>query len=192
MTADENVAIHESVSALAARLPELEWTLSKSSILLNPHALPRGLFRDQLEMTPQTCVDEIKADLHLLSQQGSGQRAFYLARRLMQKINVLVQLCQSQAKQAVLTPLPVFSLDTISTRQQWLKTIKDDMDKLRLQREAIKALFEKSKSKGELERRLKLEAELGEIERRLTLAEETWMREVNQAGNSSLSHNTCS
>ena len=159
-----------SIEALVARLPELEWKLSQQGTTINPTLLPPGLFRDRLELTPQSCAEEVKSDLRDLKRQTNERSAQYLALRIQQKINVLVRLCQMNLNKPAANRQENFGLRAISTRQQWLQTLHDDRAKLQSQQQAIKAsLLEKQNTAVTLS----LQAELGEVERRLTLAKET-------------------
>lgn len=161
-----------SVEALLARLPELEWKLSSLGPTLNPKLLPPGLFRERFELTPHACAEEIRADLYHLKRQTNERSSHYLALRVQQKINVLVRLCQKNADNQVKLKENV-GLRAISTRQQWLQTLRDDQVILQKQQEAIKAALQ---VKQNTDVALNLQAELGEIERRLTLAKETLER----------------
>lgn len=171
----------QSIKQLIERLPELEWKLGVLGNYLNPKLLPRGLFRDHMEMTAQSCIDEIKADLQVLKKQHQEQTAYQVAAKISEKINVLVRICQLHNPQSIPKPAPRLNLETISTRQQWLQTMQDDLAKLTAQQQALlqaQALLEK---KGDTPAKLTLQAELGEVERRLTLIKEAYAKalEVN-------------
>ena len=168
--------INEMVLLLSARLPELSWKLGALDSTLNHKLLPRGLFNYQFEMTPQTCIDEIKANLQAIKNQTNERVAYYLADRVHQKINVLVRLCQIRGKKKPQAAVMSFGVQTITTRQQWLQTLEDDIETLNLQHAALTETLLQRQGMSNLTSILSLQAELGEIERRLTLMNETLMR----------------
>ncbi len=169
--------LDDLVTRLSARLPELEWQLSLQGVVINPAALPPGLFRQRLEMTSQTCVEEIKADLQAINQQDNAKSIQYLSGRIEKKINVLVRLCRQQTVKKSTEQQTHFGVQAISTRQQWLQTMHDEVDMLARQQQALEAalagLMAGNSDPGAV---LTLKAELGEAERRLTLARETLAR----------------
>ncbi len=168
--------INETVRVLSARLPELAWKLGALDSTINPKLLPRGLFNDRFEMTPQSCLDEINANLQALNNQSNERSAHYLALRVHQKINVLVRLCQIRVNKKKETGSMPFGLQSISTRQQWLQTLEDDIANLNRQQQALMRTLLTLQGKGDSTALLNLKAELGEIEQRLTLTNETLLR----------------
>ncbi|MDP3705044.1 MAG: hypothetical protein Q8R24_03940 [Legionellaceae bacterium] len=160
------------IKQLEARLPELEWKLGAIGAYISPKLLPKGLFRDRFELTPQICVDEIKSDLRVLKTKDNDQSAHYLASRVNQKINVLVRLCKTQpvkSSQKATTPL---NLQAMSTRQRWLQTVQEDISRLERQRDALLLSVSTMESRHDVQASLTLQIELGEVERRLTMAVE--------------------
>jgi len=172
--------IHESLQELSARLPELEWKLLALNIPLSSKKLPAGLFLEQFEMTAQTCVDEVKADLRALKSQKNERSARYLAERIRQKINVLVRLCQLHSSKAPPEVKANFSIQAMSTRQQWLQTVQQDIAMLAAQERALQSTLIKLQASGDMQALLNLQSDLGEVERRLTLAQETFARATNK------------
>ena len=170
------MSIHNSVQQLSDRLPELEWKLSLLGGVLNPSLLPRGLFHSRFEWTTQSCIDEIKADLRTMKEHAHDRTAEYLALRVGQKINVLVRICQQQLDKKTPQRQVYFGVQAISTRQQWLKSLQNDIDALSNQQQALAGSVSISKSKNNVQATLSLEKELGEADRRLTLAKETLLR----------------
>ena len=168
--------INESVQVLVARLPELVWKLSTIGSAFNPRLLPRGLFKTQLEMTPQSCIDEINADLQLLNDQKNERSERFIAERVSQKINVLVRLCQINADKKPSGEPLAFGVQEMSTRQQWLENLQEDIVRLSTQQLALAATLSKLNTSQNPQAILGLQAEVGEVERRLTLARETWAR----------------
>jgi len=168
----------ETVQNLSARLPELEWKLKSLNITLTKNKVPANLFHYQFDMTPQTCIAEIKADLQLLSTHSNERSIHYLAQRISQKINVLVQLCQLHVHRKIPERQSNFGIRMISTRQQWLQTIEDDIIRFTEQQQALAATLHELQKNGNQQMILNVQAELGEAERRLTLAQETLARSL--------------
>ncbi|KTD28074.1 MULTISPECIES: hypothetical protein [Legionella] len=161
---------------LASRLPELEWKISALGTALSMTSLPKGLFRPRLEMTAATCINEIKEDIQALAEKRTPLSAYYLAQRIQQKITVLVTLCQLQANKPKVEERPNFGINSISTRQQWLQSLEQEIHRLTAQREAMARTLQQLQNKGNIEAVLQLKVELGEVEKRLTLAQETFAR----------------
>ncbi len=169
-------ALDDDVHRLSARLPELAWRLSMLYSVLNPKLLPRGLFYEQFEMTPQSCIDEINADLQTLNDHDNERSVHYLAKRVSQKINVLVRLCQKQIDKKTTGVSQTFGVQTISTRQQWLITLQEEIARLSAQQLALTTALSQLHQEKNPQTILNLQAEVGEVERRLTLARETLTR----------------
>ena len=160
---------------LCARLPELEWGLSQLGLKFQAKLLPRGLFVCAMELNAQNCIYEIKNDVLVLSQQKQRQRAVYLADRIHQKIEVLVRLCNLQRKKSVaINPAAIFTLDALSTRQQWLSSMQAQVCSLTEQQAAMKQANKiLSRSNESI---LRMDAELGDVTRKLTIAQEALSR----------------
>lgn len=165
--------LNDVLTYLSSRLPELEWKLSLQNKVISPALLPRGLFRSRLELTSQTCIDEIKADLQAIKQQKNEQSALYLAERVGKKINVLVRLCQHKADKKMSERQVTFGVQAIGTRQQWLQTMQNDIDALTRQQESLESALVTLKAENNTQAILNLQVELGKAGRRLTLAKET-------------------
>ncbi len=168
--------IQDIILNLSARLPELEWKLSLAGPGIAPKQLPPGLFLSRHEYTVQSCMDEIKADLQAIRQQNNIQSARYLAERVGKKINVLVRLCQQQLNKKTPESQSEFGVKAIGTRQQWLKTMQEEIDTLTIQHQALAARLADVQAKHNMQATLNLQLELGKAERRLTLAKETLER----------------
>ena len=167
-----------SVQLLSSRLPELEWKLRASHVILNPKLLPRGLFQNRLEMTPQSCIEEIRADLQLLKTQTSERREHYLADKISQKINVLVMLCKPHEHKSKNTP-PTFGIKSLTTRQQWLRSLEEEIERLNHLEKTLVSTLSNHHTHQDSQVRLNLQAELGEVSRCLTLAKETLTRAIS-------------
>lgn len=165
--------IDELLAELTARLPELEWKINGFSSLIQNKNLPRGLFRSGAEFTGMSCIEEIKADIQTLSQQKSTHSAHFLANKIRQKVNVLVTLCQIESRKNTREERAHFGMNMLSTRQQWIATLEQDIEALERQQQAMIKTFEQMQRGSNITAVLSLQAELGEIEKRLTLARET-------------------
>jgi hypothetical protein len=171
--------INEQLAVLTSRLPELEWKISGLSSLISRKSLPRGLFRSNGELTGTVCVEEIKADIHALSRQDNGLSAHYLADRIKQKVNVLVALCQRDSRIKKPEEQVDFGIKMLSTRQQWIQTLEQDISTLLMQQQAMTKALEQMKLNANTTAILGLQGELGEVERRLTLAREALNKAVS-------------
>ena len=169
--------INDLLAELTARLPELEWKISSLSSTISSHRVPRGLFRSGIELTGPACVEEIKAEIHALSQQKNERSAQYLADRIKQKVNVLVALCQIESRKNKPEEKVYFGVKMLSTRQQWIITLEKDISTLEAQQQAMAKALEQLKHSTNTASILSLQRELGEVVRRLTLAREA----LNQA-----------
>ena len=169
-----------SAEALWLRLPELEWKLQSSNTIIHQSLLPRGLFLRQTESNPRLYIEEIRSDILALQQQTNERGAYYLAARVSQKINVLVRLCQLQARKKIPAPKVHFGVQAISTRQQWLQSIEEDVKRLTAQQEALTLALKNRGVKSTPQVLLNLQAELGEVEQQLTMANEALARGVGR------------
>lgn len=162
----------ESVLKLSARLPELLWKLDRMAVPLHANVIPQGMFRSFPDITAKSCIDEIKYDLERLQCQANERSARYLAECISRKINFLVVLCLRQKQTSSSQSINHFGIKAISTRQQWLASLQDDIMALSEQHQALTGQLRLFKEKDDLQSMLTLRAEIGEIERRLTLARE--------------------
>lgn len=169
----------EMVAILSSRLPELLWQMNKLKINVGLKNLPAGLFSHSYDRTPACCINEIKADLNGLKSQMNPRSAHFLVDKIARKINVLVCLCQLQSVKEKTTAPPKFSIQAISTRQQWLQSLETEINALTEQRQALEVQHAEAQQKKEMQKVLSLQSDLGEIERQLTLAKETWKKAVS-------------
>ena len=167
--------VEDLCEQVCSRLPELEWRLSKLGTALHAGILPRGLFKPALKLDAEHCIADIKNDVVVLSKQKQRQRAYYLADRIHQKIEVLVRFCNLQRNKTDLSNRSsVFTLDAMSTRQQWLSDMQAQVSQLAEQQAALKQAVHLQR--GSAESRLLLAAELGDVTQKLTLAQESLSR----------------
>lgn len=170
-------SIQELCDQVCARLPELEWRLGQFRGILHAGLLPRGLFRPTLELDAQHCIADIKTDVVVLSQQKERQRAYYLADRIHQKIEVLVRFCNLQRNKSVVThhsSASMFDIETLSTRQQWLASMQAQVVVLTEQQHALQ--HADKMLRGSTDSMLRIDAELGYVTKKLTLAQEALSR----------------
>lgn len=163
---------------LTERLPELEWKISQLTTTISSNRLPRGLFKPELELTGSKCVAQIKADIQALSCQKSEHSANFLAEKIKQKINVLVALCQIESRKNKIGEKTYFGVESLSTRQQWIQSMEQDINILKAQQEAMLRSLDQMHNKAPAQALLSLKNELGEVERRLTLSSEALSRAV--------------
>jgi hypothetical protein len=171
--------INESLDKLVARLPGLAWKLNTLYSVFPSHLLPPHLFKERVEMTPKTCIDEINTDLQVLAEQKNERSMQYLVEKIGQKINVLVQLCQKTTTNHYSKKTEPFAVHALSTRQQWLASLEEDVAQLSAQQQALSHTLEELKKTNQPKAILSLQAELGELERSLTLAKETLARAIH-------------
>ena len=161
------------LNALEARLPELEWRMGALGSALSEHALPKGLFRPCLVPTPAFYINEIKADIQALASQESFRGADFLAKRIHQKINVLIRLCHIQKSDPKIQR-PLYAMASMmSTRKQWVESLEKDIANLTAQETAMLSAYEKLQNKGDVQTLVSLQKELGLVKRQLTLAKES-------------------
>jgi len=163
----------DSLETLSLRMPELAWKLSNLFTTINPNLLPRGLFNNQLEVTPKSCIDEINRDLDSLNKNKNERSSRYIAEQVVKKINVLVNLCKIKKEKTKTTCSIPFGVESISTRQQRILLLEEQIASLSAQLQALKStLANKQVSAVEPIMILNLKAEIGEVERLLTLAKD--------------------
>ncbi len=170
----------EQLSAdLLARLPELEWKIAALNPALLYQAVPKQLFRSS-DVSPSTCIDEIKKDIHFLAKQKPSLSAHYLAEQIQKKIDVLVGAYKIQQKTNKNTSLaPAFSMSMLSTRHQWLQRLEQDILLLTQQQKALaNTLAQRTSAYADPALILSVQAELGKIEQKLTLAQEQFDKAI--------------
>lgn len=160
------------INTLTARLPELLWHLSKINSFIHPNQLPKGLFRFKLEYTPDSCAAEIKFDLQILKNQKNELRAHYLADIISKKINVLVAICKNKTLIQAKKPNTEFGLQEIATRQKFLQSRQQEIDKLEEMQKALLLHLQKAELINDSISILRLKKELGEILQSISLAKE--------------------
>lgn len=167
--------INNHLTNLLARMPELEWQLNKQICSFSSKILPPGLFRQAHDAPAANYVQEIRADIAIMSDFQTNQRvAHYLALKIDQKINVLVAICSRYNRQNGTPASATHMIDRMTTRQQRLQSLESFIQELTAQRNALVLALEQTNRKDEV--LLNLAQELGEVEKRLTLAEETYAR----------------
>ncbi|STX30063.1 coiled-coil protein [Legionella beliardensis] len=172
------MSVNLLLTTLLARLPELEWQLSKFELSFNSRVFPNGLFRCHPKDDIQAYSKEVKTDINTLSQQTNLRVAHYLALQINQKINVLVSVCQQHSKKKVTSEVADFTLDRLTTRQQWLQNLEQQITLLTQQKDALAATLAQSQNLNG-ESKLKLQAELGQLQKQLTLANEAYLKAMN-------------
>lgn len=160
--------IGQLLNALESRLPELEWRIGYINPSLLAQALPAGLFRPQIEPSSAGCIDEIKQDIAALARQDSEKSAFFLANRIHQKINVLIDLCKTRDNKPQ-TDMMQAVLYKINTRKQHIEALESDILSLEIQKKSLKKRAASLETESSQLVLLKIQKELGAIERKLTV-----------------------
>ncbi|KTC70213.1 coiled-coil protein [Legionella birminghamensis] len=168
--------IETMLLSLKARLPELAWNLNKPGAQIPWQNLPPGIFRYQFEPKASDYIAEIKSDIERLEQQVNTQAASYLAQRIQQKINILVRLCRCKPPVQKADNSASFMLQALSTRQQWLASLEEQIQSFTEQRDALAARL----STIAKEQQLAVLAELGAAEKRLTEAKEAYAKAIER------------
>lgn len=168
------------LNELLARMPELEWQLNKLEASFSSQSLACGLFRQAFDAPAQAYVTEIKNDIQALRMTKTSELAkHYLALRIHQKINVLVKVCASYNRQPSQQPEEVsYGLQALTTRQQWLQTLDEDIELLTKQKESLHRASIRENTANDTTALLNIHRELGVLEKRLRLAIETRERAV--------------
>lgn len=160
------------LEALEARLPELEWQMNSLVILLSEHSLPKGLFRSKFNFEPSFYIAEVKADIKTLASEGSLLAAEFLAKRIHQKINVLIAVCKTRQQDSnVERPLRAV-MSMIHTRKEWVESLEKEIANLSIQQQALHNTHQKLQQKGEITAMVAIQKDLGAINRQITLAQE--------------------
>ncbi len=166
------------IKQLEARLPELEWQLSKMNATFPAFSLPKGLFRQKWDSDASCYASEIREDISLMatySKQIENKAAtHFLAVKINQKIQVLVSICKQYQKENTSSQSIGFEMAKISTRQEWLQNLDFDIQALHSQRTALLEVFSQKKLQNDAVSQLSLRRELGELEKKITLAEEAF------------------
>lgn len=175
------MSVNTLLSELLARMPELEWQLNKLGTSFSSQALPRGLFRQEFDAPVQAYVTEIKSDIQALRATKNSELAKnHLALRIHQKINMLVKVCARHNRQSLSPPEEIsYGVKQLSTRQQWLQALDDDISLLLKQKESLHHVLLREKTAKDTTALLNVQRELGELEKRLTLAVETRARAIS-------------
>ena len=170
-------ATMDDLAKLSYRLPELEWKLSQLGDSWSAHSLPPGLFTSSIEITAHHCINEIKENLRRLSAQTNQRCALSLADKINQQINVLVRICTLHANKPNKNTVTRFGVQSISTRQQWLVTLHDDIERLTNQQQSLTHTL-KTHQVNNVQNSIiqRLQQELGEVERKLTIAKENLVK----------------
>lgn len=170
---------NDLLADLSSRLPELEWKIKGLGASFPVYSLPRGLFQTPFGVSGATCIAEIKSDILALSLQKNRRSATYLASRIQQKINVLVVLCQQHQRKNKAENKLSFSLKSLSTRQQWLLALENEINTLTLQHQALLRTMAQMTLEADTASTLNVQKELGQLEKQLTLAREALQKAIS-------------
>ena len=164
-----------AVADLKARLPEIAWRLRRVGSLA--HHVPVGLFAC-LSRDPtygvEACIQEVSQNLQALEQTG-GPVAYFLAKQINQKIEVLLRLSQLLVAAQAPAELQAPTLEGFVTRAHRLDQLRAEITRLSDQHAALESALVKKISRGLRDESVTtLQCELGELARYLTKAQEAF------------------
>lgn len=174
------------VETLSSRLPELEWKLTEIPAgIFQSNRIPKHLFRQYSELTATSCIAEIKHDLHRLEQQTGFRTARYLAESISHKINALIRLCKDHARKDSAQGIKGLKLHALTTRDEWVDTLKSAVKDLERQRAALqKTLSMLPPETEQAKKRHSIREELAKVEQRLQTVRESLQRASGLASQS--------
>lgn len=162
-----------TIEVLVQRLAELSWKLQHVGAVISLKSIPAGVFRCSTLTSPQAYIDEIKEDLMLFRHGEHNGRAYYLAKKIQQKITILVRLCHLHRTANTIKKTTPFGLEAMSTRQQWLQHMQAKIEAKKEQQLALKKCLTRLAPEKDAAAILDIQAALGELERQLITEEET-------------------
>lgn len=158
------------LQSIKDRLPELAWKTSLLPHRMTLHALPKNLFKISVDSHPSDCVNEIKDDLlRLLNTKQFSQEYAFLVRRLEQKIEVLVRLCQVEKKKQSTNSASTQLMMRLCHRRQWVEELEANIEALQCQHHHLQAQLIESK---DTQIQLTMQSELGKLEQKITILKE--------------------
>ena len=161
---------------LEDRLPELAWQLQKLGLSYVTQHLPKDLFPLKDTASIPAYINNIKLDIKALSAGQSFLTQQFIANRITRKINVLVSLCNQTLSPSIRPDNSSLDLQSICTRQHWIKKIEENIIQLNLQKNAL--LKVQQRPSLSIAAKLNLQKELGELQKLLTVAEETYAKAI--------------
>jgi hypothetical protein len=164
------------IKQIEDRLPELAWKTSLLPHRMNLSTLPKSLFSLSVENHPSDCVHEIKRDLRRLHGLANHSQEYrYLAKRVQQKIEVLVRLCQIQLQKQSKKTVSAQLMMRLCHRKQWIVEIEKDIEELKEQYTHLQSQW---KACNDTQIKLTMQADLGMLEKKITLLQEKIQRTV--------------
>lgn len=157
---------------LTSRLPELAWKLSRLNFSVLRMNIPKSLFQTGGDEGSDAYIREVQSDIQVLAQQKSKISAHYLAKKIQQKISVLVALCQLDHQPASAEGKAHFGVNMLLTRQQWINALETEIKQLADQKQALERTLAQKKKNQAPSLVLSLQAELGAVIKRMTLTQE--------------------
>lgn len=160
---------------IAQRLPELEWKMSGLSTPVSKMALPRHLFSSTVHRQPEQLMQTIKEEIGRLNQEKSSLGAYYLAKKIYQKIKVLVTYCGEAKISTNSNVSHAYKgyLEELCTRNQYIQTTEEQIRRLSEQHLALKTRLSQTSDPQDT---LTLTRDLGKLEKRLILIKEALER----------------
>ena len=152
------------------RLPELSWKTSLLPHRMTLSTLPKQLFATSVDNHPSSCVAEIKQDIkRLYDIKQSSQEFIFLAKRVKQKVEVLVRLCQlHNKKQGDKIPSAQLMM-RLSRRRQWVEEVEQHILELQQQHQHLQSQISKTK---DVQTQLTMQSDLGKLDKKLSILKE--------------------
>jgi hypothetical protein len=166
------------LKTLISRLPELRWQLTHLKKTIQPRDLPRGLFKWPRVDQNDVFLQEIQADVDALKLHLNAEAGIYIAKKLKDKIDVLVKICQlASDKSEASDQAAKFGIEALMTRSKWLKCLEDEINHHQKLKHTLEQQL-KDLSRAQPEVILGLKKTLGDVCQKLTQLQETYQRAV--------------
>ena len=158
------------IKAIEDRLPELAWKTSLLPHRMTLSTLPKNLFNLSIDAHPSACVNEIKQDLcRLVNLSRYSQEYDYSARRVEKKIEVLVRLCQIEAKKSRKGIENTQLMMRLCRRRQWVEELEQQLTGLKQQYHHLQTQLIDS---SDTQVQLTMQADLGMLQKKITTLQE--------------------
>lgn len=165
------MTIDPMLKEIEDRLPELAWKTSLLPHRMTLSTLPKRLFSLPLDSHPSDCVNEIKHDLRRLNGiERFSQEYAYLVKRIEQKIEVLVRLCQIELKKHDNKSTSAQLMMRLCKRRQWVEELEQSIKNFQQQYDHLRAQIKDDCKDTQVQ--LIMQADLGLLEKKITILKE--------------------
>ncbi|MCC5791183.1 MAG: primosomal replication protein [Legionellaceae bacterium] len=168
--------VQELTEKLLQRLPELEWKFSQLPYALTLWHLPPGLFQTAAGKGYEYYLAEIKHDIELLQKDRLPASQWYLAKKIEQKIHIMIRLWVLQQKKPPQPERQVPVLQRLAKRQEWLQELEQSIQQLQQQLRSLEQQVEQLTPQHSPEWRLQLEHDIGKARQQLQVQQEQYQR----------------